>query len=91
MDSLPPNDPNRNNNNNHNHPHGSSSAPNGKEAPYDGRRNSNSNNNNGRQRSEVNGDGVMDLVGGDLRDAPAVVVLFLVGVATWFLRERCIC
>ena len=89
MDSLPPNDPNRNNNHN-NHNQGSSSAPNGKEAPYDGRSNNN-NNRNGRQRSEVNGDGVMDLVGGDMRDAPAVVVMFLVGVATWFLRERCIC
>jgi hypothetical protein len=96
MDSLPPNDPNRNNNgnnNNHNHGHhghghGSSSSPPGKEAPFDGR-----NNQNGRgPRSEVNDDGVMDMVGGgDLRDAPAVVVMFLVGVATWFLRERCIC
>lgn len=28
---------------------------------------------------------------GDMRDAPAVVAIFLLGVAAWFLRERCVC
>ena len=32
----------------------------------------------------------MDVMG-DLRDSPAVVVMFLIGVASWFLRERCVC
>lgn len=28
---------------------------------------------------------------GDMRDSPVVVIMFLVGVASWLLRERCIC
>jgi hypothetical protein len=32
----------------------------------------------------------MDIIG-NLDDSPAVVVMFLVGVAAWFLRERCVC
>lgn len=27
----------------------------------------------------------------NMQDSPMVVAMFLVGVATWFLRERCIC
>jgi hypothetical protein len=32
----------------------------------------------------------MDIIG-DLDEAPAVVMMFLVGVAAWLLRERCVC
>ena len=28
---------------------------------------------------------------GDIQDSPMVVAMFVVGVITWFLRERCIC
>ena len=75
MDSLPPNDPNRNNNNNN----GRRAA---KEQPHDG---------SGRGREQQQRDGQpMDIMG-DMRDSPAVVAMFLVGVATWLLRERCVC
>jgi len=77
MDPLPPNDPNRNNNGNNNNVAA-------KEAPYDGRRSQRN-----RQRQGQSGE-TMDVVG-DLQDSPVVVVMFLVGVASWFLRERCIC
>ena len=53
-----------------------------KEDPFDGGRN------NGRRNGQ--GGEPMDVLG-DMRDSPAVVVMFLVGVASWFLRERCIC
>eukprot|EP00977_Amphora_coffeiformis_P005575 scaffold1171_cov177-Amphora_coffeaeformis.AAC.5 len=76
MESLPPNDPNRNNGNNQNN-----GNPVGKDAPFDGR---------GRQRDGSNNNGTMDFFG-NLEDQPVVVMMFLVGVATWFLRERCIC
>eukprot|EP00536_Pseudo-nitzschia_multiseries_P001158 jgi/Psemu1/250267/estExt_Genewise1Plus.C_140143 len=78
MDSLPPNDPNRNNENN-----GRQAA---KEQPFDGsRRNRNNGGNNGQQDGQP-----MDIMG-DMSDSPAVVVMFLVGVAAWFLREQCVC
>ena len=78
MDNLPPNDPNRNNDNN-----GRRAA---KEQPFDGsRRNRNNGGNNGQQDGEP-----MDIMG-DMNDSPAVVVMFLVGIAAWFLREQCIC
>ena len=52
----------------------------GKDAPFDGRqRNGGSNN-----------DGTMDFFG-NMEDQPVVVMMFLVGVATWFLKERCVC
>lgn len=51
-----------------------------KEAPYDGSR-------RGRQTDT---DGRMDVIG-DLQDSPAVVAMFVVGVLSWFLRERCVC
>ena len=75
MDSLPPNDPNNNNN------LGRGAA---KEQPYDGRR---------RQRngSNDNSNGApMDMIG-DMSDSPMVVVMFLVSLATYFLKERCVC
>jgi hypothetical protein len=62
-------------NNNHNNAHQ-------KELPYDG-----SNRRNGRP---AQGDAPMDIMG-DMRDSPAIVVMFLFGVASWFLRERCVC
>jgi len=80
MESLPPNDPNRNNNGN-NQNNGNAA---GKDTPFDGR---------GRQRSgsnNNNNNGTMDFFG-NMEDQPVVVMMFLVGVATWFLRERCIC
>ena len=71
MESLPPNDPNRNNNNNNRQQ--------GKEVPFDGRRQQNTNNN-----------GTMDFFG-NMEDQPIVVLMFFVSVATWFLKERCVC
>lgn len=47
-----------------------------KEAPHDG-----------RQR---NGSENMDVIG-DMREQPLVVAMFLVGVASWFLRQQCTC
>jgi hypothetical protein len=80
MDNLPPNDPNRNNNNN---------LLAAKEQPYDGRRRNQRNRNNINGGSTTDGE-PMDIIG-NLDDSPAVVVMFLVGVAAWFLRERCVC
>lgn len=78
MDNLPPNDPNRGNDHN-----GRQAA---KEQPYDGnRRNRNGGGNNGQEDGEPMG------IMGDMRDAPAVAVMFMVYVAAWFLRERCVC
>jgi len=82
MDSLPPNDPNRNNNN-HNHDHGRAA----KEQPYDGR---NRNRNGGGGEGQQDGAAPMDILG-DMSDSPMVVAMFFVGVVTWMLRERCIC
>lgn len=58
----------------------------------------NNNQNNNRPHKEVPFDGrgeternePMDIMG-DMRDSPAVVIMFLVGVASWLLRERCVC
>lgn len=78
MDNLPPNDPNRGNEQN-----GRQAA---KEQPFDGnRRNRNGGGNNGTEDGEP-----MDIMG-DMRDSPAVAAMFLVYVAAWFLRERCVC
>ena len=51
-----------------------------KEAPHDGRR---------RQRQPRQGE-TMDVFG-DMQDSPAVVAMFLIGLAGWLLHERCIC
>jgi hypothetical protein len=40
---------------------------------------------------QLNDNGEMDLIGNDLRDQGMVVIMFLVGLATFFLRERCTC
>jgi len=42
------------------------------------------------QRRRDASNGTMDVFG-DLSDQPAVVVMFLVGVAAWLLREQCTC
>ena len=44
----------------------------------------------GKGAANQGGAASMDVIG-DLHDAPAVVVMFLIGVATWLLRERCVC
>ena len=78
MDIQPPNDPNRNNNNNN----------------YDSQRNHHKHNQSTKsaagENNNSNNDAPMGIMG-DLNEAPAVVVMFLVGVVTWFLRERCVC
>jgi len=76
MDSLPPNDPNNN------RPNGVS-----KEQPYSGH----ASNGGANRRSQRQRDGeTMDVIG-NLEDSPVVVAMFLVGIATWLLRERCVC
>mmetsp|Transcript_26733 Transcript_26733/g.28764 ORF Transcript_26733/g.28764 Transcript_26733/m.28764 type:complete len:81 (+) Transcript_26733:123-365(+) len=80
MESLPPNDPTRNNNNNNN---GRQAAGAAKEQPYDG-------SNRNRNRNSGDNNVPIDIMG-DLDEAPAVVMMFLVGVAAWFLREQCVC
>ena len=65
-----------NNNRNNNH------QMRNKEMPYDGR--------SGRNQRQRQGDEVMDVMG-DMRDSPAVVIMMLVGIASWLLRERCVC
>jgi len=76
MEAQPPQDPNRNNNNNYGQPQRAKSL-------HQGGRNGNNNNNN-------NNDEPMGIMG-DMNESPAVVVMFLVGVFAWFLRERCVC
>jgi hypothetical protein len=75
MDPLPPDDPNNNNNQNN--------GRRAKEDPPDGRQ---------RRRGGGNGQaGETMSVIGNLEDSPVVVAMFLVGVVSWLLRERCIC
>jgi len=79
MDPLPPNDPNRGAG-----PGPGAGAPAAKEDPHDGRQ---------RQRdgaSGANANGEIDVIG-DLRDQVPVMALFLMGLASWILRERCVC
>jgi len=79
MDPLPPNDPNNNSNGN--------DEARGKEAPHDGRQNGRGGGGSGQ---ELNENGEMDVIG-DLRDQGFVMVLFLMGVASYLLREQCTC
>ena len=53
---------------------------NAKEQPFDGRR-----------RGSGQRDGEPMGIMGDMNESPAVVMMFLVGVAAWILRERCVC
>ena len=75
---LPPNDPNRNNNDNNGR----------RRAKLDPDGSGGQANRGGR--GSVNENGEMDVVG-DLRDQGFVVMLFLMGVASWMMRERCTC
>jgi hypothetical protein len=52
-----------------------------KEVPHDG---------SGRQGSDVNANGEMDIIG-DMREQPIVVAMFLMGLASWYLRSHCTC
>ena len=73
---MPPNNPNDNNN---------QDRARGKLDPSDGGRQANRGGG-----GSLNEQGEMDMVG-DLRDQGMVVMLFLMGVANWLLRERCTC
>jgi hypothetical protein len=77
IDSLPPNDPSRNgsHNNNNNNNNNNSSSQGGKQ----------------QDPREGSDERPMEVFGNLGQDAPAVIALFLISVATWFLRERCIC
>ena len=79
MDSLPPNDPNRNNAN-HNRSSAASAPPAGKQLEEG----------DGAARGGGANGGPMNVMG-DLRDAPAVAVMFMIGVLTYFLQETCTC
>ena len=52
-----------------------------KDVPHDG---------TPRNRRGVNARGEMEAFG-DLGDGNMVVMMFVIGVASWFLREQCIC
>jgi hypothetical protein len=71
LDSLPPNDPNRN-------------GGNGRDSRYQPTKEDSSQAGGERNSAPIE-------VFGNMEDSPMVVLMFLVGVATWFLRERCIC
>ena len=58
-------------------------APVGKEVPGNSRRSS--------RNSELNENGEMDVFGNDMRDQGIAVIMFLVGIAAFLLRERCTC
>jgi len=52
------------------------------------------NNNNFQGKPDPTDDGrnsgEMDIIG-NLQEQPAVVMMFLIGVASWLLQERCTC
>eukprot|EP00978_Attheya_sp_CCMP212_P009176 scaffold21634_cov50-Attheya_sp.AAC.2 len=76
MDPLPPNDPNPNSN---------GSEIRAKDDPHDGE-----SQRRRRRSGDVNEDGEVEVFG-DLRDQGFVVVMFMMGLASWLLRERCTC
>ena len=76
MDSLPPNDPNNNGNHNNNDRSAEKNI---------------SQNGGGNNRNGLNENGEMEIFGGNLGDQGAVFALFLMGLASYILRERCIC
>ena len=66
--------------------------------PNDNNNNNNNNEDDNNRRARIKpdpnaesnrGNGQMELI--DLRDQPMVVVLFLMGMAHWLLREHCTC
>ena len=82
MDSLPPNDPNRNGN-------GNTAVAAAKEQPFDGRQRRRGS--GGQQQRD--GEERMDMMGDALQNADSamVVVMFLMGAATYLLQEHCVC
>ncbi|GFH52585.1 hypothetical protein CTEN210_09061 [Chaetoceros tenuissimus] len=77
MDALPPNDPNRNNNNQNSHDR------NAKEDPR-GPRNTRGNGRNEQGDMEMFG-------GGNAGDEMMVAAIIFCGLASWLLREVCLC
>lgn len=77
MDSLPPNDPNGN------QPAGRGIL---KEAPPDGKRRPSS-----RRGPTINASGQREMEVMDLQDQGIVVIMFLLGLVSYLLRERCTC
>jgi len=59
--------------------------------PNDPNRNNNAPAAKGDAQREGSSDGAPLEAFGNMQDSPVVVAMFLIGVATWFLRERCIC
>jgi hypothetical protein len=64
--------------------------------PNDPNRNNNNHNHDAKHSKSIGtnndnpNDAPMDIMG-DLNEAPAVVVMFVLGVVAWLLRERCVC
>jgi hypothetical protein len=76
MDPLPPNDPNNNGNNNSDRSAAKNVSQNRPRGP----------------RNQLNENGEMEVFGGGNQgDQAAIMALFLMGVASWILREHCIC
>lgn len=65
-----------------NDPNNNNNRSSGKEVPQTGP----------RRNDQLNENGEMEVFGGgNLGDQGAILALFLMGVASWILRERCIC
>ena len=77
MDSLPPNDPNRNNNNENSHERKAKEDPRGP-------RNTRGTGRNERGNMEMFG-------GGNTGDEMMVAAIIFCGLASWLLREVCLC
>jgi hypothetical protein len=58
--------------------------------PNDPNRNVNNGQMQGKADPRQDGGAEMDTIG-NLQDQPIVVVMFLIGFATWLLQERCSC
>ena len=58
--------------------------------PNDPHRNLNNGQIQGKADARQDGGAELDIIG-NLQDQPIVVVMFLIGVATWLLQERCSC
>lgn len=64
--------------------------------PNDPNRNNNNHNHNAKHSKSIGtnndnpNDAPMDIMG-DLNEAPVVVVMFVLGVVAWLLREQCVC
>jgi hypothetical protein len=62
--------------------------------PNDPNQNNNLNNRQGNSKDDPTAErrnrDAVDVIG-NLRDQPAVVMMFLIGFASWLLREHCTC